>query len=155
MKWLTREWHDRGFSDPESLAVWAEYTEHLNRILGWLNDGTDELVSTIHLHGGVVESFTYNDRRLELMIICGDNTRGYERLTLAYNGVVAMEPLAKGLDFLIEKPTELLHDEVDVYEGPQYEHRVLCWPTGEFMVRFTSLEVVHEPATEEDRIAIT
>jgi len=155
MKWLTREWHDRGFSDPKSLEVWAQYTEHLNRILGWLNDGAEQLVSTVHVHGGVVESFNYKSRVLELVIIAGDEMRGYERLTVRYIGVQAMDPLAKGLDFLIQKPTELLHDEVEVYQGPLYEHRVLCWPAGEFMVRFKSLEVTQAPATFADRKAIT
>jgi hypothetical protein len=150
MKWLTREWYDRGFSDPQSLAAWDAYGHHLSEILGELNDGVDVLISDLHIHGAVVDKYEYNNGVLLLVMLTGNDSSGYTWATLTYQGVTELEPEARLFDFLIQKPTELLHDEIDVIDG-MYEHRVLCWPDGELRVRFRTLHSELSPGTREER----
>lgn len=150
MKWLTREWHDRGFSDPESLEVWNRYGKYLSGILPQLNDGVDRLVSDVHIQGAVVDKYEYNNGVLLLVMMAGTELQGYTWVTLNYHGVTQLEPEARGFDFLIQKPTELLHDEIEIIDG-MYEHRILAWPEGEVRVRFARLEVELSPGTKEER----
>lgn len=150
MKWLTREWHDRGFSDAASLAVWETYMQYISSVLGDLNDGVDVLVADVHVHGAVVDKYEYNNGVLLLVMLAGNDSAGYTWATLTYHGVTELEPEAKYFDFLIQKPTELLHDELEII-GDMYEHRILCWPEGEVRVRFRTLQSELSPGTKEER----
>lgn len=150
MKWLTREWADRGFSDPRSLAVWEHYSEHLVRILGRLSHGVDALVTDIHIQGAVIDKYEFKNHTLTLVMMTGNDLQGHQWVTLNYDGVSALEPDPHSLDFLIQKPTELMHDELDIVDG-EYEHRMLCWPTGELQVRFRSLRHERSPGSAQER----
>lgn len=150
MKWLTRDWANQDPSDPRSLPAWEAYSEHLVSILDHLNDGVDALVTDIHVQGAVVDKYEFKDRVLTLVMMTGNELQGFEWVTLLYRGVATLEPDPHSLDFLIQKPTELMHDEVDVIDG-LYEHRILCWPGGELDVRFQSLSVERTPGTAQER----
>jgi hypothetical protein len=150
VKWLTREWHDKGFTDPSALASWDAYGHHLSGILGELNDGVEVLISDVHIHGAVVDKYEYNNGVLLLVMLAGNDSSGYTWVTLTYQGVTELEPEARLFDFLIQKPTELLHDEIDIING-MYEHRILCWPEGELRIRFRTLQSELSPGTKEER----
>lgn len=137
-------------SDPEGLGAWEAYSAHLIDILDELGDGTEVLVSDIHLGGAVVDRYEYENGVLMLEMMTGNTINGYEWVTFHYDGVVALTPDPHSLDFLIQPPTELMQDELDLVDG-YYEHRILCWPEGELDVRFRSLRHERRPGTVEER----
>lgn len=151
MKWFTREWHERGMNDPRAASVWDEYSRHLSDILFDLVNGVDALVSSVHIAGALVDSYSYKDGVLTLEMFTGDDTNGYEWLTLKYIHVVEMDPPPEQYGFLVQKGTEILHDEVDIVDD-LYEHRFLCWPSGEVRIAFYELEVERRPGTADERL---
>ncbi len=150
MKWLTREWADRGLSHPDSLVEWELYSQHLVSILDELNDGVSVLVTDVHVQGAVVDKYEFKDGVLTLVMMTGNDLQGFEWVTLNYHGVTSLSPDPHSLGFLIQKPTELMHDEVDIIDG-MYEHRILCWPEHELNVRFQSLQHERSPGTAAER----
>jgi hypothetical protein len=85
--------------------------------------------------------------------LAGDQQRGYERLTLLYDGAELVGATVDGLRTwrLTEPNVELVEDELDLSEDGRYEHRMLISPEGEIAVRFRSLAVTRHPAEPTER----
>jgi len=154
MRWLTRSTDD----DAEMASREAAYRAHLQSLLprlpeplrGFAGEPVGGRLRSVH--DGRVESWHADlPDRFRLQLVCGDLQRGYERLAIEY--VTAVELLGPEVtelaEWLADKRTEFLYDEVDALADGRFEHRHLLWPEGEFGVRFFDVAVTATPATPE------
>ncbi len=153
MSFFTRQWTNGELTEEEFEAAIPAYADHLDQIAGQFTDGVRSLAQEVNLHDGQIESWSY-DRgaaTFSIRILIGDLQRGYEWLDLDYRGadVVPSEGVLRqiGLD---QDGSEVLWDEVHVV-GSRFEHRVLMWPEGEWLVRFAEVSVTRSAAAAESR----
>ncbi|MGI8855113.1 MAG: hypothetical protein ACR2JW_05130 [Thermomicrobiales bacterium] len=116
---------------------------------------------------------------LEIMLRAGDSPNGYFDLNLRYeqatllsrnNGLAVLvsrskEELVAGVDLRVlgrierraimsgdTKQAQVLYHEVDIVEGGLFEHRMLLWPYGELLIRFTELSLKRVPVASWDAL---
>jgi len=153
MKWFTRSWSRGELDDEESHRRLSDYQRHLKSIAADLDNGAEQLASSVNLHDAQVKVCDLEEGgSLRLRLLAGDLQQGYEWLTLIYEGADLLGANSDELRTwrLTDRGAELLYDEIDLSEDARYEHRILVWPQGEFGVRFRSVRVDREPAAPSD-----
>ena len=155
MQWFDRDFVTGGLSDEEWAARQASFANHLAAIRNRLADGADQLITSVHLHDGQVATWAYQpDVSFVMRVLTGGLQRGYEWLTLTYDGATLVDPAEDDLRRwwnADEIPNEIIEEEVDVLDEHRYEHRMLLWPDGEIAIQFSTLNVGREPAEPGDR----
>ena len=154
MRWFDRPYLTGGLSDEASAARRSDYADHVAKIGPMLADGAEQLVTSLHLHDGLVAEWRYEPRELfVLRVLVGDLQRGYEWLTLNYGNASLVGAIESDLVrwWGGRVPNEIVEDEVDRIGNHRYEHRMVLWPDGEVGVRFSTLGVDREVASASDR----
>ena len=149
MRYFTRQWYDRlqehyfadaPMTEEEGDGPSTAYGAHLARIGPRLPPDLLFVATHLSLHDGLFKGVSRHPpaRQMAIRLRCGDHPSGYFDLTLIYQGVALITEPGIGLDALVDNSAyEVLHDEVDIGEHGLYEHRLLLWPEGEVILRFS------------------
>lgn len=148
MRWFTTDWNEGDLTQEQVDQVRADYDAHTTS-LRRDDPSLADLLDT-DLHDGHVLEWGASDEQVSIRMVIGDAQKGYRFATLAYHGASFVggldEPTRLKLD---DDQTEILYDEVDRDAG-HFVHRMLLWPEGELVVRFTTVSVETSPATSAD-----
>jgi hypothetical protein len=148
MKYFTRAWA-RGESTPEeSEETRRAYGSRVESLAGRWPGAVAELATSVNLHDATIRRVRVDRPAAELRIDlrCGDEQVGYFDAVLRYSGVaIEQTDLATLEDRARDPRTEVLYDEVDVYEDGRLCHRFLFWPEGELEIRFASFALGRIP----------
>ena len=143
MKFFTRAWCAGQLEDARADAVRAAYWHHIDAVCSKLPATVVSLARGINMHDGLFRSvrLVRADRRIEMVLRCGDRPGGYFDLSLSYGAVDFQRSNLTSSSRIVEDPhTEVLYDEVDLVgkNSQQCVHRILCWP------EYRELSVVFE-----------
>jgi len=150
MKFFTRAWHSGEYddwSDEEYRAVGPAYRQYVIYISDRLPIEALAL-SHIDLHDGVFKEFKIDEARqsIHTRIRAGNSSTVCYDVNLNYQDAVITETETGGVSAVVSDPeTEVLYDEIDVAGDNAFEHRLLLWPRGIFVVRLKQLHVTQHP----------
>lgn len=150
MRFLTREWYSGAQPDDEAERTGDEYRRHLAVILPQLPHALRELSRDTNLHDGLIRSVEVDTAgsKVKIGLRCGDLATGYFDLALSYDGV-RVDLLDRAVLAIIARDprTEMLYDEVDVFDDGVFVHRLVFWPYyREIHVVFTGLSIARTPS---------
>jgi len=131
MKYLTKEWHLGKISDRECQKREKENQRYFRENIKKFPVDFILFAEKESLHDALFEKCEIDriKNSLSLDLICGENTKGYHRLTLVYLNVNLKKLAIDILNKLVNsKDAELLYDEIDM-NGEFFVHRMLFWPT--------------------------
>lgn len=151
MKWLTRGWAEGEFSDEEHEKILRAYWQHVEQIASRLDPAITQLARKTDLHDAVIEDVRahWQEQRLVLSVIAGDQQAGYRLITLEYLGVQMGEHYRDILKRRsLDRQSAILYDEVDVEQDGSYVHRLMFSPEGELSIWFKQLNVSTEPRAD-------
>jgi hypothetical protein len=135
-------------------AAWEAYGEHIRRISGQIPGDLLKVATSYSLHDGLFQGIRLYRRQVQLviMLVCGDNQRGYSNAELKYTGLDCARCTIDELRRIARRRRAEINDnEIDLIRPGVYEHRFLCWPKkDEFVVRFSgfALKVTPLPSRE-------
>ena len=141
MKFFTRKWAEGSCDENDSRMVPACYDEYLLGISNLLPRRVLDFVREVNLHDGLFQGVVLapHTSRLAMKIRCGDLHVGYFDVNLEYTKLALLDRMIQELDVVVNNAaTEILYDEIDVFQDSVFEHRLLCDPTGELVIRFGS-----------------
>jgi hypothetical protein len=150
MKFFTRAWHSGEYddwSDEEYRAEGPAYRQYVTSISDRLPFEALAL-SHIDLHVGLFKEFIIDEARqtIHTRIRAGDSSTSNYDVNLDYHSAVITETETGSVSAVMSDPeTEVLYDEIDVAGDNAFEHRLLLWPRGIFVVRFKQLHVTQHP----------
>lgn len=152
MRFFTREWHSGEMPDSEADAVGPAYRAHVQSVLHELPPDVRDLATKLNLHDARIARVTLDadQREVQLELRCGDQQRGYEDVTLAYQDAALSAASLRALREVTEGGAELLYDEVDVVGKRRFSHQVLFWPYREVGLTFSAVTIARAPGAVRD-----
>lgn len=178
MHFYTRKWYRGKYRQAKEQRMYAAQAKRREEIIPTLPSDLRALMS-IDLNDAECKSFERNTETgfIKMIVRAGDNVIGYFDLDMQYgnaslvsrnNGIAVLlcrskdeliaciasanvDPLARRairVDSGIH--TQVLYDEVDVGEDGRFEHRMLLWPYGELLIRFSGFCLTRTPVSSRD-----
>jgi hypothetical protein len=148
---LTRGTFTGELSDEEVEERGQQWWDARQSIRSLLHSGAEQLID-INVHDGIIDSLRQVDTDgVELRALIGDNQVGYQWLHARYVGatLTIVDP-----GFGEAGPAfEILRDELAVQAG-SFVHSLITWPSGEFDIVFTGVDVLLTPGRGEERMAL-
>ena len=132
-------------------AALAQYEAHLAALLPQLPESLRDL-SKASLHDARFTECTIAPAAavVTIRLVGGDHQGSYFALAIRYDHAsIVGASLTDAADWIEERLTEVLYDELDMDDAGAYQHRYLLWPQGEFALRFADAQTSITPASSE------
>jgi hypothetical protein len=147
MKFFTPAWRDGELADDAYDSVFGRYEQHMSTMRTALPDELVRFIETLSLHDGLVRSASVDaEGTFCLSVRAGDLQSGYSDIDLEYGGLEVLDGIPSVAEVLNADDAEIVHDEIDVLDGPRFEHRLLFAPEGEVRIRFRQFSFTVTPA---------
>lgn len=149
MRFLTPDWHRGELSDDEATRAETAFEVHQAALAAAASEPIRELATGRSLHDALVVSVTVDRsrHRIDLVLLAGDQQRGYFERRITYDEVALDRVDTTVLATIARDPrTELLYTELDRGETGLYSHSLLFWPHyREVALPFARVQVFDQP----------